>query len=140
MPVTVPPSTVPPLSTQEPPTALSTNTALLLLRVPVKFTTPPLRLRVPRLANVKLPPRFTVALVALIVPVLVQLPPKVRVELAATFTVPPLPQPPVTKSVPPLVPCANPWLLNGCPLTVMVPPFTSHEMVPWLTTATLAGP
>ncbi len=79
-------------------------------------------------------------LVALIIPVLTQLPPKFRPEPAPTLSTPALLKPPLSVNVPPLTPCANPWLLNGCALTVMVPPLTSQETVPWLTSDTLAGP
>ena len=40
---------------------------LVLFSVPVRFTVPPLRLKVPRPPVANVPPRFTVALVALLV-------------------------------------------------------------------------
>src|ERR1043166_5514617 len=85
--VTVPPLIVPDTS-HEPVAASNVNPPL---SVPMRFTVPPVRLNTPKPACVKLPPRFTVPLVALMVPVLFQLLPKVSVEVSAVI-VPLLPQ------------------------------------------------
>ena len=85
--VMTPPLTVPPANRHEPVAALSAKTPAVSSSVPVKLTVPPVRLKVPSPAHVKAPPRFVVALVAVIVPALVQLPLRVNVPLLAT-TVP----------------------------------------------------
>ena len=56
--------------------------------MPVTFTVPPLRLNVPKFAWEKLPARFTVELVAVIVPRLLKLPPSVSVDPLAVTVAP----------------------------------------------------
>src|SRR5205085_7886218 len=78
----VPPVIVP-LRFHEPVVELPiASVALVLVSVPVRLTVPPLRLIVPRPDVVKLPPRFNVPLLTLIVPLLLHVP--------ARFNVPPL--------------------------------------------------
>src|ERR1035438_5179485 len=97
---TLPPRTLPPLSTHEPELAPSnTSVVLVLFNVPVRFTVPPLRVNAPRLASVNAPPRFTVAFVTLMAPALAQLPFKVSVDPLS----------------------ASAWLFTQLPLSVSVP-------------------
>ena len=70
--LSVPLFIVPPARFHEPVVASRASVVPVLSSVPVRFTVPPVRLNVPRPASVKLPPRFTVELVAVIVPVLLQ--------------------------------------------------------------------
>ena len=59
---------VPPSRFQEPVAAVKASVVPVLSNVPTRFTVPPLRLIVPSAASVNSPPRFTVLLVAVIVP------------------------------------------------------------------------
>ncbi len=79
---TVPPFTVP-RKFQEPVLAFKVRVAPVLFTVPVRLTTPPVRLMVPSPAVVTAPPRFSVELTTLMAPLLLQLPPSVRVESVA---------------------------------------------------------
>ncbi len=89
--VTVPPSTVPPTTFHEPVAAVKASVMPTLFRVPVRFTVPPERVNEPRPATVKVPPRLTVVLVAVIVPsfdqVLFELP-RLSVEPVAVMVEP----------------------------------------------------
>ncbi len=129
--VIVPPSTVPPSNTHEPLAALSARVVPVLVSTPVRLTVPPLRVNAPKSASVKLPPRFTVTLVALIAPALVQTP--LRLKLPAPFMInvaPGLFCSTLMVRLPPLVPCASASLMKGCAWMEIVPPLTSAEMSP----------
>ena len=77
-----------------------------LLTVPSMVAVPPLRMKVPMPADVNVPPKFTVALVAVIVPPLLQLPVKViDVPLAR---IEPVLFSPFKSSDPPLIPWIYP--------------------------------
>ncbi len=52
--------------------ASSARVVSVLSNVPTRFTVPPLCVNVPKAVNVNNPPRFTVLLLALIVPALLQ--------------------------------------------------------------------
>ena len=56
----------------EPVAVFNASVVPVLSRVPTRFTVPPLRVNVPRLATVKEPPRFTVLSLALMRPALLQ--------------------------------------------------------------------
>src|SRR5437867_4026668 len=77
---------VAPLSCHEPSGPPSVKVALLLTSVPNRFTVPPVRFRLPNRAVVNVPPRFTVELLALIVPPLPQLPLRLNVPLVTVST------------------------------------------------------
>src|SRR6516225_7455097 len=70
--VTVLLRSVPPTRFHEPVLAVKPSVVLVLSSVPVRLTVPPERVNMPNAAKVKLPPRLTVALVAVMVPVLLQ--------------------------------------------------------------------
>ena len=129
--VIVPPSTVPPSNTHEPLAAFSARVVLVLVSTPVRLTVPPLRVNAPKAANVKLPPRSTVTLVALIAPALVHAP--LRLNVPAPFMINValgLFCSTLMVRLPPLVPCARASLMNGCASMEIVPPLTSAEMTP----------
>src|SRR5262249_49364694 len=69
----VPPVMVPPARSQGPGLAAGFSVPPGLSRWPRRRTSPPVRVKVPRPARVKFPLRWTVALAAVIVPVLDQL-------------------------------------------------------------------
>ena len=69
--LTAPPLIVPPSSVQDP---LAASRFSPPPNVPVRFTVPPVRTKLPSVARVKLPARFIVEFVATIVPALLQLP------------------------------------------------------------------
>src|SRR5712664_1103299 len=145
---------VPPTRFQEPVVAVRARVLLVLSSVPVRFTVPPERLKVPKPAVVKLPPRFTVEVLSVIVPVLLQTP-----EPEPRFSVAPVPvivdvllQVPPSDSVVPvgavsprlltqLAPAKINWLpgpvtlaafrLPVSPLTLSVSPLATCS-VPWL--------
>src|SRR6266516_5619848 len=89
---------VPPLSTQEPVVASRARIPPPRSNVPVRFTVPPERLRMPSLAGTKLPPRLRVELVKLSVPALFQAPLKLMAELLTAST-PALVQVPLSTQV-----------------------------------------
>src|SRR4051812_12326153 len=72
---------------------VAADNARFPVSVPVRFTVPPVRLNVPKVAWVKLPPRLTVELVAEIVPALLQalsgdVSPRLRVAEVAVMLAP----------------------------------------------------
>src|SRR5262249_49503323 len=110
--VTAPPAMVPPTSRHALVCPLNTSWGLASLSVPVRLTVPARRLSRPRLFRVKPPPRLTVLLVALMLPVLVQFPPKLRVHPAPALKTPPLLKPLGRRRLAPLRACARPELLK----------------------------
>ena len=90
--VTMPPLMVPPTRFHEPVVVVKARVVPVLFSVPVMFTVPPVRVNEPSAARVKLPPRLTVLLVAVIVPsldqVLLELP-RLSVEPEAVMVEPP---------------------------------------------------
>src|SRR6185295_13395160 len=70
----------PPTRFQLPVAALSVRVDPVLFRLPVRFTVALLRMTLPRLAAVKLPPRFSVESVTEMVPELLHVPSSVRLE------------------------------------------------------------
>src|SRR4051794_40765354 len=141
---TAPPWTVPPARFQLPVVVSSARVAPALASVPVRLTTPPLRLKLPNPATVKLPPRFTVELLSDILPALDQLPEILSVlpppvGLGVTLIWAPralLPVAACSDSVAPLAACIVPLFCQLLPPTRMVPE-PSAAMVPWLTRLTL---
>ncbi len=136
--VTVPPTIFPRRMNQLPVVASSVSPDVFV-RVPVRFTVPPVRLIVPRFGGVKLPPRLTVPPASSIVPVFAQLPANVRVAPLEARSVPVLVQfeaatvrvPPPSESISPslvrLPPPAAIWPFFPCTVTVeakrrVVPP------------------
>src|SRR4029079_12446448 len=95
---TVPPLIVP-VKFHDPVTAFSVIVEPVFVTVPVWFVTPPAPLIVPNPAVVTVPPRFSVASVTLIVPVLLQALPSVAVPPLIAWNVPPLLKLPLTDSV-----------------------------------------
>ena len=78
----------------------------MLLTVPLIVTVPPLRMKLPIPEGANVPPKFTVALVAVIVPLLLQLPVKlIDVPLAR---IEPVLFNPFKRSDPPLIPWIYP--------------------------------
>ena len=137
--VTVPPLIVPPARFQDPVIAFSASVVPVLVKVPVRLTVPPERLRVASCAWVKVPPRFSVLLVALTLPGLVQAPSRVRVPPPSIEIMPALDPDPEIVKPPPLEAWIMASLLQPVALIVRVPA-PSARIVPWLTTLTLAGP
>src|SRR5882672_3801578 len=128
----VPPTIVPPNRFQDPVTAFSSNP--LLVRVPVRFTAPPVRLMVPIAAVVNVPPRFSVELFTVIVFALLHTPANDNVELVAVMV-------PVTvfdhapvlmESVAPLIASSTALLVKVLMFNIRVRPETSALMVPLL--------
>src|SRR5262249_20844419 len=130
---------VPPSRTQVPVVALRARVVPVLVSVPVRLTVPPLRLKVPSWASANVPPRFTVELVAVMVPPLDQLPERFSVEFV-TVVVLLLDQGPERLRLPPFAASSGPVLDQVAALTVTAPPLASASMVPWLTRLTLLGP
>ena len=75
--VIVPPAIVPPSSRQAPMLGDKASVVPALFNVPVKFTAAPVALNLPTAAVVNDPPRLTVAALAVIVPALIQLAPRI---------------------------------------------------------------
>ena len=130
--VMVPPVMVPP-SRHGPVVSSRARVVPVLLRVPVRLTVPPERLKVPRPARVKEPPRFTVEFVVLMVPSLSQEPLRARVPPLLMDTVWPRAfWRALRLKLPPFKPSIVPWFVVVPVLIVMVLPEVSDLIVPWL--------
>ena len=141
--VTVPLVIAPPESVQSPVEALSVSVPVPRFAVPVTLTVPAVRLKVPRLVGLKVPPRFTVPLVDVSVPALLHAPSRVSVPpltvmlpVAALVNVPALVVkvlPDATVTVPLLVKLVT-WLprvsVRLVPLTPSVPLLISVMALP----------
>ena len=101
--LTAPPLIVPPSSVHDPLAASRFNPPL---SVPVRFTVPPVRTKLPSVARVKLPARFSVELVETIVPALLQPEPRDNVEPLTRMVLPAL----LIKSTPVIVPPLMAWI------------------------------